>query len=223
MSHLDTALDAALGGDVVLFFTAVEILHPSATVRLLLDASDEVTFSSHTYTGQDGTYGVLLAADAVSDGVDAEVPRLNITLAVPDVSAAVTLCAPGGQGAVVNVWAGAVNALTGAVIGTPDLWFSGQIDVATYSVPNGGALVQFEVEGFQAAFFEEDEGVLLTNSTHQDIWPGELGLEYVTEVQRQLPWGSDQPRPSVITDVIRTGAGGGTSAFTGDGPGFSAL
>ena len=52
--------------------------------------------------------------------------------------------------------------------------------------------------------FDDGEGVRLTNAYHQSAWPGELGFEFVTAVQRQLPWGADTPRPSVIADALYT-------------------
>lgn len=210
MTGLSPGLDTALAGAHVLLFVAVEIVLPGATIRLL-DGPGNVQIFGNAYAGEDPTYGVLGPVEAISDGTDAEAPRISISLFPPTTAAAVTLAAGNAQGSAVNVYFGALNPATGLVVDDPDLIFVGEIDVPILRVAKGSRVLEYEVASVWDRFFRNDEGARLTDAFHQSIWPGERGFEYVTEVQRQLPWGVDGPRPSVIRDIPNLGNG-----FVGD-------
>ena len=160
------------------------------------------------FLGQDPTYGSLSGIDGYEDGVSAEAPHLTFQIQPPSNAAAAALCNPTAQGSQVTLWLGAVNRSTGLAIAPYQMW-QGDLDTMTLAIDRGARLVKMDAESIWDRFFDTDEGILLDNATHQAIWPGELGLEYVTEVQAQIPWGSDSPRPVVVTDVI-----GGSPDYT---------
>ncbi|MFN3584831.1 hypothetical protein [Phenylobacterium sp.] len=203
MTSLSPALDAHLARAQVTLFVAVEIVLPSATIRLL-DGAGVLTFDSRTFTGRDPVYGVLGPIEPLTDGLDAEAPRVTISLLPPTNTAAATLAAPAAQGSAVSLWFGAVDTATGLVVDAPDLFFVGEVDVPTLRVGKGSRVLEYEVASVWERFFRNDEGARLTDAFHQSVYPGEKGLEFVTDVQRQLPWGADLPRPGAITDT-RTG------------------
>ncbi|CAA2991077.1 Hypothetical predicted protein [Olea europaea subsp. europaea] len=205
---LDPTVNAALQGVYALMFGAVEILLPSASIRLL-DGSAVVSFGGHTFVGSDPTFGALHSVQAIADGLDNEAPSMTLTLLPPTRSAVAALCAPANQGAQVTVWVGVLNPVTGQVIGTPDVRFIGAMDVPTLRVGKNSRAVEISVTSAFDRFFDGDEGVRLNDAWHQSIWPGETGLSAVTAVQRRLPWGSDAPRPGVVTDRITPNGGGG--------------
>jgi hypothetical protein len=85
--------------------------------------------------------------------------------------------------------------------------FMGEVDVPVLDVDKGIRTVTLECVSAWERFFEDDEGVRLTDNWHQSIWPGETGLAYVIEVTRQLPWGQDAPVPAVVTQSSSTQVG----------------
>lgn len=199
MSVMDATMEAALGGHATVF-VALQIDLPDESLRLV-DGAGELVWGGETFVGLDDTYGALGGLDALSDGVDGEAPRLLITLLPHRNTATADLAAPGAQGSKVQIWFGVINVVTGAVVGEPFLVFVGELDVPVVRSGAGGRTLEYEVVSVWERFLEQQEGVRLNNAFHQFLWPGELGLEYATEVQRQLPWGSDAPRPSVVKDA----------------------
>lgn len=197
---LETAMAAALEGQHALLFTAVEIQLPSETLRLL-DGAGAVTFGGRTFVGQDPALGVLASIEALTDGGE-EAPSVRIAVLPPTNTAMATLADPLAQGGAVFIWLGVMAPTTGAVVGEPELLFAGEIDVPVLEVGRGQRLLTLDCVSIFDRFFEDREGVRLTNSFHQSVWPGELGLEFVTGVKRQMPWGSDQVRPAAVKDAL---------------------
>ena len=105
------------------------------------------------------------------------------------------------QGRPMLLWIGVINPMTGAVDGDPFLAFAGEVDHPILRVGEGTRSVTLECVSIWERFFEDFEGIRLSNAFHQSVWPGELGLEFVTDVKRSLPWGSDAPRPDVVRDA----------------------
>jgi len=200
-THLDSTLQTALGADGPLVFFAIEMLYPSFSLRLV-DGAGTVDIGGNTFVGLDPVYGSLIGPDAWGDGVAAEAPHLTLQLQPPSNTAAVALCDPAAQGSQVTLWFGALDRVTGLPIGTPYVLWIGDLDVPTLVADRGTRVVKIDAASGWDRFFDVDEGILLTNASHQAFWPGELGLEYITEVQAQIPWGQDAPRPVVVHDVI---------------------
>jgi hypothetical protein len=195
---LSPAMETALEGPAALIFLAFEVNLPDGALRLL-DGSGEVTFGGHTFKGADDTFGVVGGLEPFNDGVAAEAPSLQVTINAPTNTAAATLAAADAQGSVVHLWLGVLNPLDMSVIGDPYLLFSGELDQGVVRVSKGARSVTLECVSAWERFFEDDEGIRLNDAWHQSVWPGELGLEFVTETQRQLPWGQDSPTPAVIS------------------------
>lgn len=212
MTTLSPGLDAALAGSAALIFIAAEIAHPAGTLRLL-DGAGSVAIDGETFTGADATYGVLNSIETFTDGIEAEAPRLVLSILPPTNTAAASLADPLAQGSSVTLWFGALDPATGLVIDEPELWFLGELDTPTLRIGEGSRVVEFEVASIWERFFRTDEGARLNAAFHESVWPGELGLQFATEVQRQLPWGSDLPRPVAITDAPIVAGGPGANIF----------
>lgn len=208
---LSAGMDTALSQGAALVFVAVEIELAAGALRLL-DGAGQVTFGGKTFVGGDPDFGVLQALEKITDGVDAEAPAWSIALLPPTMTATAALAAPTLQGKSARAWFGAANPVTGAVIDTPEFLFDGEIDVATLQAGRGNRALRVEVVSVFERFFEDTEGVRLNNAWHQSIRPGELGLEFVVDVQRTMPWGADAPRPEVVTDANRGGSTSGALA-----------
>lgn len=200
MTQLSAPMAAALERLAPLLFVAVEVQTGGAPMRLL-DGSSEVTFAGRTFRGEDPDYGALALLEPIIDGVGDEAPSVRLTVNPPDAAAAARLAGASMQGRPMLLWIGVINPMTGAVDGDPFLAFAGEVDHPILRVGEGTRSVTLECVSIWERFFEDFEGVRLSNAYHQSVWPGELGLEFVTDVKRSLPWGSDAPRPDVVRDA----------------------
>jgi hypothetical protein len=185
----------------LLVFVAVEIALGSGFLRLV-DGSGEVSFAARTFVGLDPVFGVLANLEAVTDGMGAEAPALNVGINPPTANAAAILAGEDMQGRSVLVWLGTLNPQTGVVTPDPVLVFVGEVDQGVLNVGTGSRGLALNCVSIWERLFDDAQGVRLSNAYHQSAWPGELGFEYVTAVQRQLPWGSDAPRPNVVSDAV---------------------
>lgn len=219
------ALDEALAAGVATVFYSLMIEAPGFTLAFL-DSASEVTFQTGvdgegapimtTFRGSDPTYGTLGSVTAITEGIGTEAPRMKLEIRPPSRAAAATLNAPANQGARVRLWFGAVHMVTGAVI-DPSLEFIGALDVPTYM---GGKArrVEYNVNSAWEALFVEGEGERLNHDFWTSIFPGEMGCEFVSDVERQLPWGADVPKSPAISSAQQSyGGGGGSGGGSGVG------
>jgi len=188
----------------LLLFVAVEISLPSGEPLRLQDGSGQVTFAGRTFMGLDPQYGVLDALEPTADGFGDEAPALRLAINPPTATAAAMLAGQNMQGRPVLIWLGSIDPLTGTVRPSPVLVFAGEVDQGSLRVGLRTRSVTLDCVSVWERLFDDYEGVRLTNSFHQAVWPGERGFEFVTDVQRALPWGADSPRPYVIADALYT-------------------
>lgn len=212
---LDVSLAAALQGPAATVFCALEIVLPDHTLRVL-DGTGVVAFGDRTFGGSDATFGILHAIESVAEQVGTEAPRVRFTFMPSTMDATVALSAPSAQGSEVSLWFGAVDPATGLVIGEPELLFIGELDAVEGAFDQNSRVLTLDVASAWDRLFDVNEGNRLNNAFHQSIWPGELGFQYVTQIQRDEPWGFDAPRPRVVADVlggqqrpVLVGGGGG--------------
>lgn len=192
MTQVHALLDAELAGDQATIFGAIELALPGRTVRLL-DGSAEITFGGATFTGENAVFGSLAALDEISDGAGDEAPGLTITLYPAEDAEPNELANAEMQGARVRFWLGARNDATGLPIGDPLLLFDGEVDVPTFVIDQGTRSVEFDCVGGMERFFEAEEGIRLAPAFHKRVWPGELGLDFVTGVADTVYWGQNAP------------------------------
>jgi hypothetical protein len=216
MSALSGALETALDGLAPRVFIAVKITLPDATVIRLLDGAGMVVIDGATYLGRDDTYGVLGSIEGVTDGLGDELPSLAVTLLPPTNVATAAIAAPSVQGSEVIAMFGAVNPSTGASIGTPYTFFAGVVDQAVLSVGKNSRSLQIECVSALEVFFEDDEGVRLTDAFHQSVWSGELGFELITAMNEPVPWGIATASRATDKATANTSARGGGGGGIGD-------
>ena len=191
---------SALAQPAIGMFCAVRLTYPTFTLRLL-DGAAVLVLNGETFTGYDETYGALIGLENITDGGSDQAPRARIILNPPTNAALASLAAPDAQGSRVEIWEGVFNTATGLVIPDADLAFDGEVDQPVYS-PKSRNLTLDCNSSFEG-FFSVQEGVRLTDSWHQSIWPGERGLEYQTAIRSTLPWGSEVARPVTQAAVRR--------------------
>jgi hypothetical protein len=190
MTALTPEMETALGASNPLIFGALRIALPSYTL-CLLDGAGTVSFNGDTYVGRDPTYGVLAGIDAIDDGVGDQAPALSISLFPPDATAAAVLSHPALQGSEVQLWLGALDRTSGAVIPDPTLLFLGELDQPTLRGSRGKRVLDYECVSAFERLFDNDEGARLADSFHKTIWPGETGLANVTGVTKKVYWGTE--------------------------------
>lgn len=210
---MDATLLANWSQPVSTHFTAVEIVLPSATLRLCSGGfvSFAVDGVSASFTARDSVYGTLGQVKTIKDGIDATAMSASIKLYPPTDTALAALAAPTAQGSMVRIWQGAVDQTTGLSDGAPELLFTGELDVPQLSVSAGSWELTLECITEEARQLEPDAQRRLSDAFHQKIWPGELGLKHVTNLRRKIYWRLPEPRGAA------TGSGGGNGGGSNGG------
>jgi hypothetical protein len=182
---------------------------PTATVRLC--DGGLIRWSSETFTSKDATFGTIASLDALSEGVGDEVPALEMALNPTNSAVPSDLSQPGFQTARVRFWIAEFNTATGAVVGTPDLQFDGQIDQTKLAVGRDTRRLSMTIVSTAERLFNRAEGNSLSPAFHHGVWPGELGHDQATGLTIPVAWGAEAP----VT-------GGQTPYFASGGPSWRA-
>ena len=202
MTQLTPQLDAALRGDQLFPFGAITMSLPGYEVNLL-DGAGTLSFGARTFVGHDDTFGTISEVEDLTDGTGDAAPAFSLTLLPASDAAAGTLAAPQMQGSPVYVWIGAVDPASGMPVPDPYLIFVGELDVPTLQSDEHSRSIEYEVTSVFERLFEDDESSRLSPGYHQSIFPGQLGLAYVTGVDQPVYWGV----PGAQTSVAVGGAG----------------
>jgi hypothetical protein len=197
----DAVFRAQFDGPNLLLFAGVEVQLASGWLRLLA-GSGSVVINGDTFVGDNPTYGVLAGLDAVSDGMGSNAPTLTVTINPKTADAGAELAGQAMQGNAVFLWIAALDRTTGGGLDTPVLVFSGEVDQGVLTVGQGTRALALQCVSVWERLFDNDDGVRLTNAYHQAAWPGETGFEFVTDINRALPFGQDLPVPAVVKDVL---------------------
>jgi len=195
---LSGAMDTALQGLTVVTFCAVKIVLPGGTLRLI-DGAGSVTFGSETYLGRDATYGTLAGIEQLGEEVATAAPRARVTLMPPSNAAIIALASPTAQGSAVTIFFGLVTEATGAVIGTPETLFVGEVDSAKLISGPGTRTIELDVASVWERFFSDSEGARLNGHFHKSVYAGELGFDFVVDASDDPYWGSDGPKPAMTS------------------------
>jgi hypothetical protein len=176
---------------------------PDATLRLC--DGGFIVWGSETFVSKDAVFGTIGSIEALSEGVEAEVPALEMVLIPPTTSGAATIAKPGYQKSRVRLWLAEYIRATGLVDGTPDLLFDGQIDQTPFTVGRDTRELALSIVSTAERLFERNIGNSLSPSFHKSIWPGETGHDNATGLGRPVAWGVEAP-PSTSGGYY--GAGG---------------
>jgi hypothetical protein len=220
MTHLDPAAQTALQAPSPLHGFAIQMQFPGVGDINLLDGAGFLQIGASTFLGEDPTYGSLVLPERFTDGIGAQAPNISFGVQVPTNTAAAALCNPAAQGATVICYYWVASRTTGFLIGQPYQLWMGAFDCATLIADKWSRVVKIDAESYFGPFLDSPDGNLLSNADHQAIWPGELGLQFVVDVQEIMPWGQDSPRPVMIKDVLTTPSPSSGSSVS---PGTSVL
>ncbi len=191
MGEFTSAMQTAMAARIVRIFGAVQIDFPGYSLRLIDGPGAFASTPWNAFVGRDPLFGTIESIDSISDGTGDEAPQIGLTLNPSRDAAVAQLAASAMQGSRVRCWLGVVSAATGIVVPDPLLLFDGKLDVATINWGSRKRTVDYDIVSEFDRFFDLEEGIRLSDSHHQDIWPGELGLAFVTGVAETIPWGTN--------------------------------
>jgi hypothetical protein len=186
------------------FIGLLRIDFPDRTVRLC--DGGFITFDGGTFTARDSVLGSIASIDSMGEGASGEIPALDIAFNPPGPVAFTALTAGGLQRAKERLWLAEYNIDTNAIVGTPDLLFLGQLDQPAIRYSRSEYNISISAVSQAEWFFESDTGNALSDTEHQERYPGELGHANATGMQTVTSWGLSGPPSS-------TGGGSGGNGF----------
>lgn len=197
---MDTLLRDRLKKNGATIIDAVKIVYPTFTLRL---ATGLASIFGESYVPLEPTYGSLSTVGELRDGDTDFAPRLDITLLPASAAAQDALTAPETQGSRVYYMWGAIDPVTGLVIGQSETPFIGTTDIYNCAIEQHSWPVTIDCASGLDRAIEANEGQRANDPFHRLCWPGETGMKGVTGVARSIWWGTLPPR-----GTINPGAGG---------------
>ena len=193
---MDSALITALQGQAPTLVHLVTVTLSGATVRWMdTGGSGFVVWGANTYKAEDATYGALGAIGAIEDGADGQATVCDLTI-ICDGTAMALWIDPAEQGSLVTVHLGAVTPATGLLIGEPELLFRGELDQPRIAAGKSQTLI-FDCITEEARMLEPNEEQRLTDSFQKSVWPGDLGNEHITDVEKKIYWRANDPNNAI--------------------------
>ena len=193
---MDSALITALQGQAPTLVHLVTVTLSGATVRWMdTGGSGFVVWGANTYKAEDATYGALGAIGAIEDGADGQATVCDLTI-ICDGTAMALWIDPAEQGSLVTVHLGAVTPATGLLIGEPELLFRGELDQPRIAAGKSQTLI-FDCITEEARMLEPNEEQRMTDSFQKSVWPGDLGNEHITDVEKKIYWRANDPNNAI--------------------------
>lgn len=189
----------------------LQINFPARTVRLC--DGGFITFDSELFTSRDDVLGSIASIDSMSEGASGEIPALDIAFNPPGPVAFTALTSGALQRAPVRLWLAEYNIDTNAIVGTPDLLFLGQLDQPSIRWSRSEYGISISCVSRAEWFFELDTGNGLSDTEHQERYPGELGHANGTGLQVSTAWGIAGPPRATGGGFGNGGGGGGFSGL----------
>lgn len=180
---------------------------PSGSVYL--SDGGVTTWDGNTYASRDAALGGFSQISEISEGTGNELPELEIVFAPPSNAALTPLQTGAFQRSTVRLWLAEYNPATGAVVGTPDLRFAGQMDRVRqqYGLRQLSIILSCVPE-LEVLLFSDD-GNGLSATFHKSIYPGETGHDQATGLVIPIAWG-------VANGGNRGGTGSASGGFGGN-------
>lgn len=164
---------------------------PDATIRLT--DGGFIDWSGEIYTSKDDVFGTIASIDPLSEGIEEQVPALEMTMIPSGTAAAADLSQPGFQRSRVRFWLAEYDRETGLIDGDPDLLFDGQIDQTVLSAGRNSRELAMTIVSTAERLFERNIGNSLSPSFHKSVWPGETGHDNATGLGAPVAWGVEAP------------------------------
>jgi len=169
----------------------LEITLPGRTIRFC--DGGIIAWSGNTYSAQDSVFGVIASIGNLAEGIAGELPKLEVTFHPAGGASPGDLSSAAYQGSGVKFWLASYNPETGAVTGTPDLQFDGQIDQTILSIGTDSMDLAMTVVPRAERLLNRDSGNSLSPRFHRSIWSTEAGHDDATGLTIPDAWGAESP------------------------------
>lgn len=183
---------------------------PEGTVRLT--DGGFIDWDGEIFASKDAVFGTLSSLEGLTEGVDAEVPALDMALIPASTAAAADLSQPGFQRSRVRLWLAEYVVDTGLISGEPDLLFDGQIDQTSLTGGRETRELAMTIVSLAERLFERNIGNSLAAGFWKSIWPGDTGHDNATGLGKPIAWGVEAP-PSTSGAYYGGGGGGRSEPF----------
>jgi hypothetical protein len=201
----------ALSDPVITITGLLKIQLPGGTIRLCDGGFVPWAADGGTYVSEDPLYGTVESINELNENIGDEAPSWELTLLPPSVALSSGLYQPNAQRSPVTTWLAEINPATGQIVGTPDKMGSGFVDSLVLRASTDGRRVVMTIVSEAERLFWTKEGNVLSSTFHKSVWPGELGFDFATGSQIQVPWGVSGPGRGT------TSVGGTLSGISGGG------
>jgi hypothetical protein len=181
---------------------------------LLLCDGGMVRWGGETYFSEDVEFGTIGAFGLQPDGLGGLAPGGQLTFIPASGAAAAALANPAFQNSRMQFWLAEMVRQTGFVVGSPVSLFDGLLKTATIRSARGTRRVEIPFVSRADRLFRNNQGNVCSDSFHQSVWPGELGLVNATGVPTTRAFGIEGPPRSSATYGV-TGGGGARFGFEG--------
>ena len=196
-------------GGVITMAGLCEIALPTRTIRLC-DGGLVNWPAVGVFSSADDFFGTIGSVEAFHESIGDESPAARMTMLPPSTAAAVDLALPSAQGSVIRMWMAELDPTTAAVLGTPELLFTGVLESLTLKIDRAQRSVDIDYASQAERLFSVSEGNVLSPRWHKAIWSGETGLDHATGIGVAVAWGvASPPRGSSYSPGGGMGGGGG--------------
>jgi hypothetical protein len=181
---LTAGLEAATLAASVAPIMLLEALFDASPIRLWTGLGDLI-WNGYVWTGA----GTLVEVSSVQETQDLRATGLEVTLnGLPPEVISLALATP-YHGRIGNVYFGALDVSTGALIADPYLIFGGRVDVMTIGEGATTASIRVSIEG-RLIDLEVARERRYENEDHKLDFPDDRFFEYVSVIQdAQILWG----------------------------------
>jgi hypothetical protein len=185
--ELTSTIQAACAAQQVIPAYLVELIFDSAPLRMW-GGRGNLTWWGRTFTGT-GDFGGI---SAISETAKIEANGIDLSLSgIPSQMISLALAEP-YRGRRVYVWLAFFSTTTGALLADPVPVFAGRMDTMRISDSGQTSTISVSCES-KLIDLERARERRYTHEDQQDLYPGDLGLEYVASLQeKELFWGRVQ-------------------------------
>lgn len=182
MLNVNPAVTQALENDHI--YCHLYTFNFNGSTLRLTDAGRDIEYSGNTFLAN----GQILDVDDIKETSDVRVNELGITVTIADLALLAIMLQNNQFGRTIVIDRAYFDDV-GAVIPDPirltTLRISG---ISTSTSPQGDSQMQIKVAS-DYADWERTAGRRTTDASQQDIYPGDKGLEFASQVRREQRWG----------------------------------
>lgn len=145
----------------------------------------DIDFDGNTYDANASLVGV----GSVTESTDLKVGQINISFSGADTSTIQTIIGQNIINRKLQIWKVVVNDETGAITGDPIPTFTGYITSFRLDESPPESTVSINAASHWADFNKKN-GRFTNNNSQQNIFSGDLGMEYAANTIKDLKWGN---------------------------------